>query len=798
MAGKRPGISTWNEGKLMSLMDFRGAAAIISMGLFALVMTVTAVPAHAQEPAVIRGEVLDADGRPVVSATVAVAGAGLAATTDVDGRFVLTGVPAGTLRLEATCTGFTGEIVEGLAAAAGETVEVSFRLTAVPIPLREIVVTASASLLRDEPAAILALDRKQISELPHFGDDLYRAVAVLPGVSGGDISARFAVRGGLYDETLVTLDGQEIMEPFHLKDFQGVFSILDPEMIGGVELTPGGFTAEYGDRMTGVLDMVTRSPDSTRIGLGISLTTAWANARGLFSDGKGSWMASARRGYLDFILNATGDDEDDQPDPKYWDAFAKLSYATSPSNSFSLSFLFADDTLLWEENDEDDFADIESGYASSYLWLGHQGVVGASTFVNTALYLGDITVERGFLVIDEPAERFALDDVRDDRFYGLRQEWQHDLGGHNYLRWGFDLRSYDASYDYALDASIEDPINDPRFYPGERLDRFRNTYEGEQYALFISDRVRLGSRFTGEVGVRYDKQTLTDDDQFSPRLNLLFNISKNGIFRFGWGHFYQSQRPYELRVQFGETEFQQAQRAEQFTAGFETDLGQNLTLKVDAYLRTVSDPHRRWETIFDPWHPVPEVAIDLAEIAPESVTAEGAEVYLANRSGGSFDWWVSYAYSSIEDEIGGVDTPRFLNQPHSLTASASWRPGPKWSLTGVFSYHTGWPATTVSAWPVQLPTGEWTLSYDVGPFYQEFLEDYFRFDFRASRTSRVGQKGQLTFFIDVQNLSNRDNQRGIAIADPDYYYSAENGWTISFPVENWLPIIPSFGVSYEF
>ena len=49
--------------------------------------------------------------------------------------------------------------------------------------------------------------------------------------------ARFAIRGGRYDETLVNLDGQELMEPFHLKDFQGIFSILDPEMIGGVEFT---------------------------------------------------------------------------------------------------------------------------------------------------------------------------------------------------------------------------------------------------------------------------------------------------------------------------------------------------------------------------------------------------------------------------------------------------------------------------------------------------------------------------------------------------------------------------------
>ncbi len=221
-------------------------------------------------------------------------------------------------------------------------------------------------------------------------------------------------------------------------------------------------------------------------------------------------------------------------------------------------------------------------------------------------------------------------------------------------------------------------------------------------------------------------------------------------------------------------------------------------MKIDSYLRTVSDPHPRWQTIFDPWAPVPEVAIDLAEIVPESVNAHGVEVFLASRNGGSFDWWATYAYTSIEDEIDGVDTPRFLNQPHSLTASATWRPGPKWSLTGVFQYHTGWPATAVSAEPVQRPDGRWVLDYDVGPFYEETWDDYFRFDLRASRTSKVGRRGQLTFFIDVQNLSNRDNVRGIAIADPEYEYNETTGWAVTFPEEYWLPIIPSFGVSYEF
>ena len=88
-------------------------------------------------------------------------------------------------------------------------------ITLVPrlVALRDIEVTASASLLTEQPTAAVALDRTEIRRLPHFGDDLYRAIAVLPSTSGGDFSARFTVSGGLYDETLVVLDGRNSWNP---------------------------------------------------------------------------------------------------------------------------------------------------------------------------------------------------------------------------------------------------------------------------------------------------------------------------------------------------------------------------------------------------------------------------------------------------------------------------------------------------------------------------------------------------------------------------------------------------------
>jgi len=773
------------------------------IAIFIVLVFATGMPlaSAAQQTGSIRGRVVDDHGSPVPSAAVTITSVLLSTASGPDGAFEFSTVPTGIYTLEIARDDYAETASDPVEVKPGATTEVTIILIPRLVALKEINVTASASLLAEEPTAAVALDRRQIQELPHFGDDLYRAIAVLPSTTGADFSARFAIRGGLYDETLVNLDGQELMEPFHLKDFQGIFSILDPEMIGGVELTPGGFTAEYGDRMTGVLDMVARSPSKTRTGFGISFTNAWANSVGRFAGGRGSWIASARRGYLDLILNAAGADDggDDPPDPRYWDLFGKLSYSPSPSHSLSLAVLVADDDLIFKQDDEDDFADVETGYTSRYAWFSSLNALGSSSFVTASLYVGEVTVDRGFIVINDPGtEELFLDDLRDSRFFGLRTGWEHDLSKRHYFRWGFDLRHYEADYDYDLNAVIEDPIDDPRFYPGTRVFSFHDTYEGEQYSLYATDRIRISDRFTAEIGLRFDRQTLIDEDQWNPRVNLLYKTGKTGALRLGWGQFSQSQRPYELMVQFGQTEFLPYQRAEQLTIGYETGFGRRLRARIDAYAREVRDPHPRWETIFGPWHPIPEVATDLAEIAPESVEAHGLELSLASRLGGRFDWWASYVYSSIEDVIAGRNTPRYLNQPHAFTASVSWRPGPKWALTGVLHYHTGWPGTAVTADVVPAPEGGLRLDYDIGPFYEGFWEDYLRLDLRASWTSRVGRKGELSFFIDVQNLTDRENQRGIGIADPDYEFDSETGYAVSFPREDWLPIIPSFGVSYEF
>ncbi|MEM7584048.1 MAG: TonB-dependent receptor [Acidobacteriota bacterium] len=675
------------------------------------------------------------------------------------------------------------------------------------IALDEINVTAGYSISRDEPVSTVALSSVEILELPHFGNDVFRALPLLPGITGNDVSAQFNVRGGLFRENLQRIDGQEIYEPYHLKDFQGVFSIIDPDTLGGINLINGGFPAEYGDRMTGVLDMTTTRPTERFFDLGISLTMARTSAAGQMADGKGSWMGSLRRGYLDLVLGLVGDDDEEGESegngPTYWDLFGKLDYQFNPSQHLTFQVLAADDSLDQQSTEiEDGFPEreeLDTGYGNAYVWGRHLATVSPRAFVESALSLGRVdrdrrTSEEGFNY------EFEIRDVRQMDVLSLRQDWGWQPTDRHYLKWGLEARSYDVDYDYFNTRLFLDQIGTPPGSSGSGITRFDQSFSDEQYSLYLADRIRISDPFTLEVGVRWDRQGLTDEDQVSPRLNAVYSLGKAGALRASWGHFHQSQRPNELQVEDGETRFFPAERAEHRLIGWERSLrlaGRELSLRVDAYQREVTDPRPRYENLFDAFTPNPETTSDRILVAPQSASAQGLELFLSRRTGGRFSWWVGYALSEVTDLIDGRDVPRSIDQTHALTLDLNWRPGAKWNFNFAWLYHTGWPTTAISATTETRPDGTLSIVPVLGPLYGENLEDYHRLDMRASRQFRFGSGRSLELFLDVQNVYNRENQAGFQVDDRRFAL-LDNGEVEYTPKEEtFLGIIPSFGLRWR-
>jgi len=766
----------------------------------------TALHAVAQEggaavlSATVSGQVLATSGEPVAGAEVVVEDTGSETTADAAGRFSLS-LPAGTYSLRAGASGFT-VTRQRVTLRAGAGVSLRFTLAPVDLPLDEVVVTSSFSLLTDEALAPLALNREEILAMPHFGDDLYRAIEVLPGVASGDFSAAFSVRGGLHSELLVRLDGHELFEPFHLKDFQGVFSSLDPQVVASVNLIPGAFPAEYGDRMGGVLDLIARRPVGASAGVGISFSNAWAYAASTFADGRGSWLTSLRRGYLDVVLNFVGDADADEeePDPRYWDGFAKLDWAAGERQALSLLVHLADDSLRFFERDPGEVTNADTGYGSALVGLQHVAMVGEETVVETRLS-ADLVNRRRDIESVEDDEFAVIRDERDLTVLALRQDWSRTLGRTHYAKAGFEARTYEAVYDYRNDFARDDPVDDPRFLPAAGATAFDATLDGETYAVWLADRLRLGDGLTAELGGRWERWSEPSADRLSPRLNLVWEAAPRQVVRAGWGHFYQSQRPHELPVEYGDRSLAPVQRAVHWTLGWERS-GERYSLRADAYRRTVDDPQRRYATLFDPVSPVPEVESDRIRIDAREVEATGLEVYLRRTGAGRFSWWASYAYSEIDDVVAGAAggerrQPRSIDQTHALTWSASLRLGPRWQAHWVWTYHTGWPTTAIRGTVERGADRRFVVREEIGTFYAERLPDYHRLDLRLSRRTPLG-RGHLTLFLDVQNVYDRDNARGIDVDETRFRVQPDGGVTVDYETVEWLGILPSFGVSWEF
>ena len=264
-----------------------GAAILLWMAL--------AVPIIAGE---IRGTVTDrTDGSSLPGVNLRLTGTRLGAVSDTAGAYVISNIPSGSYRLEASMVGYRTAVFEDIVVRPEVALRQDVVLQTDVLSLEEIVVTPGRfSVLKRDPAVPQTLSREEVRTMPTLGEDIYRAVVRLPGVSGNDFSARFTVRGGDHGQILVTLDGLELYEPFHLKDIAGgSLSIVDVEVVGGIDMMTGGFPAEYGDRQSAVLEMKSHTPrPGRRTSAGIGMTAARFLSEGATE--KVGWLVSARRG----------------------------------------------------------------------------------------------------------------------------------------------------------------------------------------------------------------------------------------------------------------------------------------------------------------------------------------------------------------------------------------------------------------------------------------------------------------------------------------------------------------------
>ncbi|MCW8985523.1 MAG: TonB-dependent receptor [Thermoanaerobaculales bacterium] len=727
---------------------------------------------------------------------ITVEGTRLQTTSFENGRFTIENVPPGPYTVTATSSSFTSQSIDNVSVQSGKISRLRFDLVPVSVFLNEVIVTPSHfRLLEEQPDNRQFLSRDEVRQMPHAADDLYRAVRRLPGAAGGDVTAKINVRGGEQDELLVVLDGLELYEPFHLKDFQSVFSIIDSEAIGGVDFLTGGFPVQYGDRMSGVMDISVATPTGPpTTAIELSTINARFLTQGSFNQGRGQYFVSARAWYPDAIVGAARDSPKDVL-TDYYDVLAKVQHEVGRRSVLSANLLVAYDDLGYKEVADDEVQDVRAEYGSYSAWLNLRTEWSADLYSQTVLSAGRIKRQRAGLVDDEVDGKLEVLDERSFEFVGLGQDWTIEISPRNILKTGFDIIRQEAVYDYLSVSTLQDPDLPTVPLPPVTVVDTQLDPEGSAYSVYVADRLLIIDPLVIELGLRWDRQIWIGEHQLSPRVNLMYTLNDRTAFRAAWGRFYQSQRLNELQVEDGVEEFFPAQLANHWLLSVEHSFSPGLASRIEVFRKDLSNLRPRYENLFDPITLFPESEPDRVRIAPDRGLVRGLEIVFKGVPGASLSWWASYVLARAEDEIDGSWQPRSWDQTHALTLGLNLNLPRRWTFSIAGIYHSGWPTTPVSGGVVGFEDGEPEVEPIVGTRNSARYPAYARIDLRAGKLFPTAH-GEFRLYLEIINLTNRKNV--CCTEDFEFVVEPEGSVTTISEERFWAPIIPTLGIGWRF
>ena len=667
-------------------------------------------------------------------------------------------------------------------------------LESVPL-LEEIIVTTGLHRLQyQQPGEHTYLDRETTARMPDLGDEAVRVTDRLPGTASGGVSTRNHVRGGEANEVLFLLDGLRLYEPYHMKDFQTIATIINSSAIAGIDFYSGGYPVSYGDRMSGVMDISLREPTGKiETELALSFFNASILSIGTFGDGaRGDWLVSARRGTLDLVFDLL---EPLTGSPRYQDLLMHVGWDFSERAQFSANILASKDEIAISDTDTGEQADAK--YDNRIGWIRVDSAWSDKLSSQTLLSASFIDNSR-IGQTDVPGIVFgSVDDDRDFRALGFKQDWQYILSETSILSSGIDYKRLDADYRYLSDVNILPPFDNILDNQPAVARDIDVSPSGSQSAVYLNARWQATEKLTLDAGLRWDQQTYTtadDDDQFSPRLSLLYQAGPATEIRIGWGQFYQAQEINELQVSDGLTDFFPAQRAKHVVANLSHTFKSGIDLRLGVYRKEFRSLRPRFENVFDPLVLIPELQMDRVRIDADSALAQGIELAV---TGGDVDhgllWWASYAWAEIEDSVAAGEIKRSWDQTHTVKAGINWNWG-MWNFSTAGIVHTGWPKTELLSETITNPDGTQQLSAAATARNSTRYSVFHSLDARVSRTFDVSL-GELTAFFEVTNLYNRENPCCTRYS----LQSDDNGNVqILSTQSNWLPIVPSLGVVWRF
>ena len=761
---------------MFSLVRSRTATAI-TLAVLTLVST-SAVAQDTTGVGAISGVVVDAAGRPAAGVRVCALDTASCVTSDTEGAFRLGDLRAGAYRLEILPLAglpFTSEPVDVRAGLNG-TVDIT--LPAVENFEQTITVTAPAFQAPEEVknSGFLVAPREILKSAAAL-QDVSRYVQGLPGVVIGtnDFRNDIIVRGGSPLENLFVVDNVEIPNINAFANFAsagGTVSLLDAELLQDVTFLTGGYPAPYINRTSSVLQVTQREGNRKEFGGWATLGFAGAGAilEGPINAGKGSWVVSARRSFLDLFTEDVGFGGV----PVVYSFNGKAVYDLTPRDRLWVVNIAGIDEIRLGLSDssglEDEIANFDIRYdgwrsATGLNWqrlFGSRGVglLGIShSEAKVGQQVKDLVAQgvppADVPVVDVIAQSPVVyfEDSREGETT-VKYDLTLHLPFFETMQAGGSFKTFRIRY------TVESPFgNDTPYSPVPGIAPFflDTRFRSYQTGAYVQASKQVAARVNVTLGGRFDHYDILSQARFSPRAGVTVRLSNTLSWNSSAGSYYQ-QPAFLFVSAFPQNAPLVPWRADHYVTGLAWSPGADLRVTAEAYRKTythypvASDlPTVSLANIGDTFD-VREILFPLTS-AGEGYS-EGMELFFEKRLTSKLYGQGNLSFSRTRHAgLDGVLRPGSFDYPFVFNLLGGYRLSPVWEFSARLSFLSGRPFTPYDQ---AVSTAQRRGVYDLARVNDGRAPDYARVDVRVDRRFSVG--GQpINLFVGVQNVINRRN-----------------------------------------
>ncbi len=773
-------------------------------------ITLNATQIFSQQKFTWKGYVKDSlSGETLINASIIINNESRGVATNQYGYFSIT-LPKGNYQLLFSYVGYQPRIIN---VDFNEEISRDILLLPVSSIIKDVLVTTSTTLpgkrlnnVKSAQMGQIDLSINTVKSLPSFmGEtDVLKTLQLLPGVrNAGEGNSGFYVRGGGPDQNLILLDEAVVYNTGHLFGF---FSVFNSDAIKNVTLIKGGMPAQYGGRLSSVIDIAMKegNVNKTEIDAGIGLIASRFSIQGPIVKGKASYIVSARRTYVDVLIKPFVSKSSSFYGSGYYfyDLNAKMNYQVSNNDHLYVSGYFGRDKFDFNNKKRSFSTSIPWGNSTATFRWNHS--FSKKLFSNVSLIYNDYKFD--FFGSQDNFNIGLSSGIKD---WNAKADIDYFASTSHKIKFGAQY-TYHTFYPSVASGSQDSVV----FHPANTQRKFAN-----EYGIYIQDDWDVSKRIKINYGLRYSMfQQVGPYTSYTTDANgnkLDSNMYGKGAVVKTYGGF---EPRFTIRYAIDDNSSVKAAvtRNLQYihlvsNAGttLPTDIWVPSTYRVKpqdgimyaaGYFRNFKN--NMFETSLELYYKTMQHQIEYAQGYTPSLNdpeqsfvfgkgwSYGSELFI-NKVKGKFTGWIGYTLSwtwrKFADLNDGNKYPSKYDRRHDLSVVGIYALSPKWKLSSTFVFGSG----NAISLPERFYFIQGVLTQEYSSINAYRMKPYHRLDVAATYTPQHKKQRKYTdsWVFSIYNVYSREN--------PYFYYfdqdgNAANGTlTITAKQVSLFPIIPT-------